>query len=177
MSRFKRFLSTKSKVLLCDSIILSRFNYCDAVYQNIDVCLQRKVQKVQDMCCRFIFNLKRSDHCNYDEMRKKLGWLSMKQRRELHSLTMMYKILHGLAPNYLADLFSYQKEIHNFNTRGSQNDNIWIDKSITSKIHRNSFKYHTACQYNKLPSSIRECKSVNSFKVNLTKLLKSDFIL
>ena len=97
--------------------------------------------------------------------------------QDLHSLTMMYKILHGLAPNYLADLFSYQKEIHNFNTRGSQNDNIWIDKSITSKIHRNSFKYHTACQYNKLPSSICECKSVNSFKVNLTKLLKSDFIL
>ena len=173
LSRFKRFLNTKSKVLLCDSIILSRFNYCDAVYQNIDICLQKKVQKIQDMCCRFIFNVKKFDHCNYEEMRKKLGWLSMKQRRELHSLTMMYKILHGLAPNYLQDLFTYQKDIHNLNTRGSQNDNIWIDKSIKSKIHRDSFKYHTACQYNELPKNIRDCKSVNSFKLNLTKLLKS----
>ena len=119
------------------------------------------------------FNVKKFDHCNYEEMRKKLGWLSMKQRRELHSLTMMYKILHGLAPNYLQDLFTYQKDIHNVNTRGSQNDNIWIDKSIKSKIHRESFKYHTACQYNELPKSIRDCKSVNSFKLNLTKLLKS----
>lgn len=110
----------------------------------------------------------------YEEMRKKLGWLSMKQRRELHSLTMMYKILHGLAPNYLSDLFSYQNEIHNVNTRGSSDHQVWIDKSIKSKIHRDSFRYHTPCQYNKLPKYIRECKSVNSFKSNLAKFLKNN---
>ena len=58
LSRFKRFLNGKSKALLCESIILSRFNYCDAVYLNIDMCLQKKVQKVQDLCCRFIFEKK-----------------------------------------------------------------------------------------------------------------------
>ena len=174
LSRFKRFLNTQSKVMLCDSIILSRFNYCDAVYQNIDMSLQKKVQKIQDMCCRFIFDKRKYDHCNYEEMRKKLGWLSMKQRRELHSLTMMYKILHGLAPNYLSDLFSYQNEIHNVNTRGSSDHQVWIDKSIKSKIHRDSFRYHTPCQYNKLPKYIRECKSVNSFKSNLAKFLKNN---
>ena len=173
LSRFKRFLNTQSKVLLCDSIILSSFNYCDAVYQNIDMCLQKKVQKIQDMCCRFIFNKKKFDHGNYEEMRKKLGWLSMKQRRELHSLTMMYKILNGLAPNYLQDLFTYQNEIHKLNTRGSKDNQIWIDKNIKSKIHRDSFRYYTACQYNALPRNIRDSKSVNSFKTNLTKLLKN----
>ena len=173
LSRFKRFLNTQSKVLLCDSIILSRFNYCDAVYQNIDMCLQNKVQKIQDMCCRFIFNKKKFDHCNYEEMRKTLGWLSMKQRRELHSLTMMYKILHGLAPNYLQDLFSYQNDVHTVNTRGSKDNQIWIDKNIKSKIHRDSFRYYTACQYNALPRNIRDSKSVSSFKNNLIKLLKS----
>ena len=173
LSRFKRFLNAKSKVLLCDSIILSRFNYCDAVYQNIDICLQKKVQKIQDMCCRFIFDKRKFDHCNYAEMRKKLGWLSMKQRRELHSLTMMYKILHGLAPNYLQDLFTYQNDIHKINTRGSKDNQIWIDKSIKSKIHRHSFRYYTPCQYNALPRNIRDSKSVNSFKSNLTKFLKN----
>ena len=58
LSRFKRFLNTKSKCLLSESIVLSRFNYCDSVYQNIDMCIQRKIQKVQDMCCRFIFDIK-----------------------------------------------------------------------------------------------------------------------
>ena len=173
LSRFRCFLSTDSKVLLCDSIILSIFNYCDAVYQNIDMHLQQKVQKIQDMCCRFIFNKKKFDHCNYEKMRNELGWLSMKQRRELHSLTMMYKVLHGLAPNYLQDLFSYNHEIHKINTQGCIDNQIWIDKNIKSKVHRDSFTCHTAFQYNALPSNIRESKSVNTFKSNLTKLLKS----
>ena len=106
-------------------------------------------------------------------MRKKLGWLSMKERRDLHSLTMMYKILNGLAPNYLQDLFIYQNDVHKINTRGSKDNQIWIDKSIKSKIHRDSFRYHTSCQYNALPSNILDSKSVNSFKSNLTKLLKN----
>lgn len=106
-------------------------------------------------------------------MRNKLGWLSMNQRRELHCLTIMYKILHGLAPNYLQDMFSYQNEIHCVNTRGSQDNKIWIDKSIKSKVHRDSFKFYVPCQYNKLPKKIRDCTSVNSFKSNLTKFLKN----
>ena len=94
LSRFKRFLNTKSKSLLCESIVLSRFNYCDSVYQNIDMCIQNKIQKVQDMCCRFIFDIKKSESPDYNELRNKLGWLSMKKRRDLHCLTMLYKILH-----------------------------------------------------------------------------------
>ena len=174
LSRFKRFLNMKSKVLLCESIILSRFNYCDAVYLNIDMYLQKKIQKIQDMCCRFIFDKKRSENCNYLDMRKQLGWLSMNQRRELHCMTMMYKILHGFAPNYLQDMFSYQNEIHtcNVNTRGSQDNQLWIDKSIKSKVHRDSFKFYVPCQYNKLPTKIRDSTSVNSFKTNLIKFLK-----
>ena len=140
---------------------------------NIDNFVQRKIQRVQDMCCRFIFDTKKSDHCDYSEMRKNIGWLSMKQRRDLHCFTMMYKILHGLAPNYLQDMFTLQNEVHNVNTRGSQNDQIWIDKSIKSKIHRSSFRFYAPCNYNALPSYIRNCKSVNSFKTNLIKFLKN----
>ena len=174
LSRFKRFLNTKSKALLCESIVLSRFNYCDSVYLNIDMCLQGKIQKVQDMCCRFIFDIKKSESVDYKELRTKLGWLSMKQRRELHCLTMMYKILHESAPDYLQDMFTYQHEVHNVNTRGSQNNLIWIDKNIKSKVHRDSFRYYAPCKYNNLPSKIKNCTSVNSFKSNLTKYLKSN---
>ena len=172
LSRFKRFLNTKSKALLCDSIVLSRFNYCDSVYQNIDMCLQGKIQKVQDMCCRFIFDIRKSESVDYKELRTKLGWLSMKQRRDLHCLTMLYKILHNSAPDYLQDMFTYQHEVHSVNTRGSQNNLIWIDKNIKSKVHRDSFRYYAPCLYNKLPAKIKSCTSVNSFKSNLTKYLK-----
>ena len=108
------------------------------------------------------------------ELRNKLGWLSMKQRRDLHCLTMMYKILNGSAPDYLKDMFTYQNEVHSVNTRGSQNNLLWIDKYIKSKVHRDSFRFYAPCQYNKLPAKIRNSKSVNSFKSNLTKFLKNN---
>lgn len=106
-------------------------------------------------------------------MRQKLGWLSMKDRRDLHCLTMMYKILHGLAPNYLKDMFTYQSEVHSVNTRGSQNNQLWIDKTIKSKIHRDSFAYYAPTEYNKLPSEIRDATSVISFKTKLKKHIKN----
>ena len=173
LSRFKRFLNTKSKTLLCESLVLSRFNYCDSVYLNIDQYLQNKIQKIQNMCLRFIFDIKRSDSCNYKELRDKLGWLTMKERRELHCLTMMHKILNGNAPNYLSDMYTLQNEIHNVNTRGSSNNQVWVDKGIKSKVHRNSFRFYAPTQYNKLPENIKNCKSVTSFKTKLLKYFKN----
>ena len=45
--------------ILCDSIILSQFNYCDVVYSNLDKYLKDKIQKVQNLCLRFIFDTKK----------------------------------------------------------------------------------------------------------------------
>ena len=44
----------------------------------------------------------------------------MENRRDLHSFTIMYKILNNLAPNYLADMFTLQNEVHSANTRDSR---------------------------------------------------------
>ena len=85
---------------MCESIVLSQFNYCDTVYSNMDVALEKKVQKIQNICLRFIFNYRMKDRCDYDILLKKLNWLNMKNRRIKHGLTMIYKILNGLAPHY-----------------------------------------------------------------------------
>ena len=43
MFRYKKFLDKEAKIILCDSIVLSQFNYCDIVYSNMDVFLEKKV--------------------------------------------------------------------------------------------------------------------------------------
>ena len=94
---------------------------------------------------------------------KKLNWLNMKNRRIMHGLTMIYKILNGLAPNYLSDSFTLTSEIHDVNTRRAKNS-IWINKSITSKLHRKSYTFYMAKIYNDLPENIQKSVSVNAFK-------------
>ena len=170
--RFKKFLDTSAKITLCDSIILSQFNYCDIVYSNMDIYLEKKIQKIQNICLRFIFNYRMKDRCDHNKLLEQLNWLNMKNRRIQHGLTMIFKILHGLAPNYLCDTFTLTSEIHNINTRRA-NNSIWINKNIKSKLHRKSYTFYMAKIYNGLPENIQKSVSVNVFKKALKKYLLS----
>ena len=174
--RFKRFLSEKSKKLLCDAVVLSQFNYCDVVFINMDNNLQHKIQKIQDICIKFIFNIKKSDQCNYKLLRSKIEWLDMHKRRLLHSLTLLYKTLNNSGPDYLNDMFTLLGQIQNSNTRSSAN-NIWIDKTVKSKIHLRGFRIYIARVWNLLPENIKTLKSVNTFKLKLKHLLLHDQIV
>lgn len=84
MSRYKRFLNKEAKINLCESIVLSQFNYCDVVYSNMDKYLKDKIMKIQ-----FIFDIGRKQHCDYKLRRKELQWLDMNQRRIKHGLTLI----------------------------------------------------------------------------------------
>ena len=173
ISRYKKFLNHEAKVILCESVVLSQFNYCDVVYSNMDKFLRDKIQKVQNLCIRFIFEVKKNSHVDYATLRKELKWLDMNSRRLKHGLTLIYKILHNLAPNYLQDTFTLVSDIHNVNTRHS-NNNIWIPKTITSKIHRNAFTFEMAKIYNQIPENIKNSVSVNSFKNKIGVLLMNN---
>ena len=168
--RYKKFLNREAKIILCESIVLSQFNYCDIVYSNMDKYLKDKIQKIQNVCLRFIFDIKKNANVDHTFLRKKLNWLDMGSRRLKHGLTLIYKILHGLAPNYLRDSFTLVNEVHNVNTRRS-NNNIWIPKNITSRIHRRSYVFEMANIYNKIPENIKNSVSVNSFKKQIGKVL------
>ena len=154
---------------------MSQFNYCDIVYASMDKYLKEKIQKVQNLCLRFIFDIKKKVHPNYDILRKELKWLDMDSRRLKHGLTLIYKIVHDLALNYLRDAFSLVSEIHTRNTRSS-NSNIWIKNSIKSKLHRNSYSFHMVKIYNSLPEDIKNSVSVNSFKTRIGKLLHENLL-
>lgn len=48
MYRFKKFLDHEAKIMLCDSIVLSQFNYCDIVFSSMDIFLENKIKKIQN---------------------------------------------------------------------------------------------------------------------------------
>ena len=168
--RYRKFLNKEAKIILCESIVLSQFNYCDIVYSNMDKYLKYKIQKIQNLCLKFIFDIKKRDHVDYNSLKSELKWLDMNQRRLKHGLTLIYKILHGLAPNYLRDTFTLVSEIHSVNTRTS-NNNIWIKKNTKTKLHRNSYTFEMANIYNKIPEDIKNSVSVISFKKQIGQLL------
>ena len=169
---FKNFLDSAEKQEFCQSMVLSQFNYCDIVYMGIDKSLENKIQHIQNICLRYIFNFRKRDHPNYDKLRAKLGWLKMSESRVSHGLIQMYKIINGHAPYYLRDFVTLTSEINEPRTRSQRAEKIWISKNFRTKIRRNSFLFSMSCKYNTIPEEITKSRTINSFKINIKKYLK-----
>ena len=92
----------------------------------------------------------------------------MKNRRMLHSLTLMYKIQIKKAPNYLCDRITLQ-DTHGHFTRNRMNINVPFAKS---KIRSMSFFIFICKKFNELPSAItRNNLSINTFRIKCRKHL------
>ena len=155
-------------------MVLSQFNYADIVYMNMCKLTQYKIQKIQNMCIRFVYNYKKYNLVSISGLRKKLGWFSMSERRVSHGLILMFKIVNGMAPNYLSDLITFTSEIHSVNTRSSGRNLIWVQKDIKINARRHAFFYCMSNLYNKLPENIISSVTVNSFKCKLNKYIAEE---
>ena len=123
ISRFKKFMSRESKIILVEYVVLSQFNFGDTLLLNISQELHRKIQRVQNLCLRFIFDVKKNSDVSYDVLLSRLNTLDMYHRRVLHSLCRV-------------------RDTRTFNR------NIYFPNSRVSSIHNKSFKFFAARIWN-----------------------------
>ena len=168
--RFKNFLSFKSKITLCNALVLSHFNYCDVLFSNISNQLQYNIQKVQNACVRFIFGLKKNKYCSISKYLIKLNWLNMKNRRHLHMYTEIYKISNNMSPSYLSQSFSNVTSIHRYNTR--QRELIYVPAVRTTTRYK-CFMSQAPIGFNALPDHIRVSSTIKKFKIQCRQFLFS----
>ena len=83
---------------------------------------------------------------------------------------MMYKTLHGSAPEYMSNLFVKSSEAHNRNLRSVDNETLRIPYARTN-IYDRSFAVTGARKWNALPYDIKRSESIASFKYNLKQYL------
>ena len=132
----------------------------------MDEYLKKRIQKMQNLCLKFIFNIKKGERWSSTTLREKIKWLSMNERRTLDGLSLLFKIVKGNAPDYLKDLFTLTSEISNIPTR-THPKNIWIPNHHLSAIHRKSFRFTIPRIWNDLPENIKNCSTVNTFKKHI----------
>lgn len=148
----RSILNQHLRKLLCDSLVLSQFNYCDTVY---GPCLRQydsnRIQLIQNSCVRLIKGIRRGDHGISAALRE-LNWLTMAERRNLHSMVLFNKIITEKSPQYLYNKIMFRVDIHSMNVRDKYT--ITIPKHITASYER-SFSYQIAHMYNNIPETFR----------------------
>ncbi len=149
LNHYKHFLSSTVKLKLCDSLILSNFNYCDFLFGNLTAGLQQRVQRVQNSCLRYAFDIKKSYHIT--PFLYKSRWLNMSNRRLYHSLCFIFKIINGDAPPYFDNYIIRSGISHQYSTRL----NTLTVPPHRLQIKQNSFFVKVIKEYNRLPQDIQ----------------------
>ena len=117
--------------LIYQALIQPYFEYCSIVWGNCGITLRNKLQRLQNRAVR-VFT-----YSNYDvdagHLFKLLGWKNLACQQQIQSATMVYRSLHGLAPNYSVSIFE-KREIA-YNLRDSENKlDVKLPRKTITKI-------------------------------------------
>ena len=89
-----------------------------------------------------------------------LEWKNLASQQQIQRATMVFKSLHGLAPDYLCSKFERRETAYNL--RDSENKlNVLLPRT---NYYKNSFSYSGATLWNSLPRDIRQAESLGLFK-------------
>lgn len=163
-------LPKESKKLLYNALVAPHLNYCSEVWtHSLTSELQRKLEVVQNSAMRFILGIV-DRRCSVALMRNQLGWVTLKDKREVHFLTMCWLATSDCArsPAYLRNMFTPTSAIHGHNTRPRLHVPI-----VHSSYAKASFSLYGPVVYNKIPLHIRESPSMETFRCNLIKFLRA----
>lgn len=156
----KHILNVYLKKNLCESLVMSHFNYGDFIYGFcLDLESRLRIQKVQNACVRFIFNIRKFDHVT--PFFKELNWLKMDSRRTLHLCTFVVKIINNpAAPLSIKERLIFRRDIHEVNIRNG--GELTMPHHRTA-IFRRGFSYNAVKGYNSLPTELLNLGE-NAFK-------------
>ena len=160
LRQVRPFIPHKTALTIYNSLIQPLFDYCDVVWGNLSLTLAERLQKLHNRAARTI------TCSSYDirsvEVRSKLNWPTLNERRKYHTAIVMYKILHGSAPSYLKELFKPFEGTVPYKLRGKE-QNILLPLPKTDSCKK-SFLYSGAKVWNDLPLEVKNKKTLASFK-------------
>ena len=131
-----------------------------------------RLQRIQNSAARIITKCKKSEHIT--PILKQLHWLPIQQRIKFKILTITYKCLHGLAPDYLVNLLT--PYIPPRDLRSSSAMHLVIPKTKLCGYGDRAFAKCAPLLWNDLPVDIKDSDSLTCFKSALkTHLFKEYF--
>ena len=127
---------------------------------------------MQNKVVRFVLDLDPRAHVG-QEQRKELGLLSVKDRVIQLKLNQVFKIYHGLSPDYLNFNFTRISSLHHYSTRDSPH-NFTVPRV---QGQANNTFYSGIQHWNSLPNSVKQVNKFPKFKEAAKKYLAEQALM
>ena len=161
--------------MLVKTLILSKLDYCNALYVNLPNYLIKKLQNVLNAAIRFIHNLdyRCEDLKHYFEMSH---ILPICYRIKYKVCLVTHKALHGECPDYIKNLINLY--VPRKDTLRTGNDLFLLANPplLTSSMADRRFSYHAPMIWNNLSKDIRSCTGTETFKSKLKTHYFKEFL-
>ena len=81
-------------MLLIESRVLSRIEYCNSLYQGLPLYSTNSINRVMRSSVRLLFRIQLFDHSGTSEKVYGIKWLSAKQRSIYNIIMIIYKFIY-----------------------------------------------------------------------------------
>ena len=146
LRRAKSFVTSKTLITMCNSLVLLHFTYCSTIF-----CIHNnKLSKMQKRAARVITG------SNYEirsgEIFESLGWEPIENILKKREITMTFKAMQDKLPGYMSEMFLRFNHNDIYQLR-SNDRNLYLGKPKTDFM-KNSFSYRRAFARNDLPNNV-----------------------
>ena len=183
--RIAIYMTEDVKIMLVKQIILSKLDYSNSLYAGLPNIMINKLQTVINSAIRFIYNIKYNDSITPYIIKSHI--LPESYRIDFKICVIVFNCLHGLAPNYLKDIISWNTPrsviLDNESSvppRRTQDPLLLViptDFGCRTSYRSRTFSHYAPRCWNQLPYQIRNIKNKDTFKKDLKTYFFGKFLL
>ena len=162
ISKIRPYLTKEQTQCIIHAYITSRLDQNNSLLSGVPKYLIYRLQKVQNAAAKVILGGDRKDRVT--DLLKELHWLPLSQRHIFKTLVLVHKALNGIGPGYLKSLLAPKRCPREL--RSSSENLLDVPRTRVNYGDR-AFSVAGPREWNDLPSDIRQCTSVESFKSSL----------
>ena len=165
LRRIASFLSEELKIMLVKQLVLSKIDYCNALYMNLPATRVKRLKSVMNSAIRFIYHV-RDRSIELTPYYKEAHILPFEERVHFKACLMVHKAFYGKAPVYIQELITI--ETPNHMTRLKDGGKRLVPRMAKTNLESRMFSNYAPSVWNNLPPYIRNEESTDAFK-NLLK--------
>ena len=159
----KTRLDRLSLQIIYFSFIRPILEYGDVIWDNFPQGLKDQLDKAQNEAARIVTGCTKL--VAIADLYQESGWETLSQRRRKHKLILFYKMVNGLAPNYLNILVP--PTIGNSSSYNLRRPNNLRNIACRTRLYSSSFLPAVINDWNSLPDEIKNAESLSAFKYRL----------
>ena len=177
IQKIRDCLNFNNAKLLVHSLVTSRLDYANGLLHNAPVGVIKKLERVQRSSARVVCRLHKYQRISMTEVLHDFHWLPVASRIKYKLLIVTFKALRSGTPGYLSDLLLKPATIRRTRSQSTNApDRLVVPLYSGERSAGTSYSVAAPKLWNSLPASIRNLKSLDTFKKHLkTYYFKSHY--